>query len=521
MIRDSSILFATLTDSNDIIKVEIWDVVDKGVSNATPKSDAGIKLEHNAAAIPGPSKPSMDATRNLTPQEIALDATNINVYRNTHGVIFLFDITKSWTFEYVVRELDNVPATMTVLVLGNFSDLSAKRAVDLQHIQQTLSEYNHRRLHERNANKANLVRYIESSMLNGLGLKFIYRYLGVPFLELQNDTLRQQLELKTRELATLLSDLDTSEEVPKGLKRRKASALPQEETRLDKQHEQMQTLWDAEDEGNPSIDDAHSNVSNSPPPTSLALASLNREASPTPPTSPVRAVRLTSAPPAIASSIYAPDFDAGELEDDFFAEEAKPDRRATNPPEPVLPPPPLPQDSDDEWGSAGGLAGLNPMVATDEDLDGIDYDDHPVPQTVSPSTPSFPSFRTTEVVLPARNVWDMPDSRAGARNLDNSDDDSDALVAAAPVSSTTRVTHLLPSEVRPVVVPHRKDAAGEFGFAGIEFEGFAAGGRGYEEIGGAGVKGKTARGRRESEASNPWALGGKEEEEKEFYQDDR
>lgn len=58
-----------------------------------------------------------------------------------------------------------------------------------------------------------MIRYVETSMLTGFGLEYIYKYLGIPFLQLQKDILRQQLELKTKELVTLLDTLDDSEHI--------------------------------------------------------------------------------------------------------------------------------------------------------------------------------------------------------------------------------------------------------------------------------------------------------------------
>ena len=61
--------------------------------------------------------------------EPGLDAQFLDVYKQTHGVIFIFDITKLWTFEYVKRELDHVPSSIPVLVLANFTDMSHHRQV--------------------------------------------------------------------------------------------------------------------------------------------------------------------------------------------------------------------------------------------------------------------------------------------------------------------------------------------------------------------------------------------------------
>jgi hypothetical protein len=70
--------------------VEVWDVVDKGKKR---KKMEGLKLADGEEVM-----------------EPALDAEFVDVYKGTHGVVFLFDVTKMWTFEYVDRELAKVPA---------------------------------------------------------------------------------------------------------------------------------------------------------------------------------------------------------------------------------------------------------------------------------------------------------------------------------------------------------------------------------------------------------------------------
>ena len=56
--------------------------------------------------------------------EPGLDAQFLDVYKQAHGAIFCFDVTKPWTFEYVKNELARVPHNIPVLVLANFYDLS-------------------------------------------------------------------------------------------------------------------------------------------------------------------------------------------------------------------------------------------------------------------------------------------------------------------------------------------------------------------------------------------------------------
>lgn len=109
--------------------------MDKAHNKTKSTADQGIKLEHKSsshtteteATAPSPSikAKSTDSAAEKDPNAdgvMGLDATTVNVYRNAHGAIFLFDTTKPWTFDYVNSELEKVPESMAVLVLGNFCD---------------------------------------------------------------------------------------------------------------------------------------------------------------------------------------------------------------------------------------------------------------------------------------------------------------------------------------------------------------------------------------------------------------
>lgn len=70
--------------SDDIVKVEVWDVVDVANKKKRLVSDK-LKIENS----------NSDAAMDNVP-EYGLDANTIDVYKNTNGVIFVFDLTKSW-----------------------------------------------------------------------------------------------------------------------------------------------------------------------------------------------------------------------------------------------------------------------------------------------------------------------------------------------------------------------------------------------------------------------------------------
>lgn len=97
--------------TEDVVKVEVWDVVDRGKARVR---QTGLKLSSMAAPVPE------------TP---ALDAEFLDVYKGTHGVILMLDITKNWTFEYACKELPKIPADIPVLLLGNHCDMSHHRVI--------------------------------------------------------------------------------------------------------------------------------------------------------------------------------------------------------------------------------------------------------------------------------------------------------------------------------------------------------------------------------------------------------
>ncbi|XP_076346723.1 rab-like protein 6 isoform X2 [Tachypleus tridentatus] len=173
--------------TDDIVKVEVWDVVDKGKKK---KKIEGLKLDNQITD---------------THEEAALDAEFIDVYKGTHGVIMMLDITKHWTFDYVQRELPKVPTNIPVLVLANHRDMGHHRTVTEDQVRFYIDSL------ERPPGSA-AVRYAESSMRNGFGLKFLHKFCNLPFLELQRETLVRQLEVNSKEIETTVEELDVLQE---------------------------------------------------------------------------------------------------------------------------------------------------------------------------------------------------------------------------------------------------------------------------------------------------------------------
>ncbi|XP_036385321.1 rab-like protein 6 [Megalops cyprinoides] len=173
--------------TDDVVKVEVWDVVDKGKGK---KRGESLKLEN---------EPQESET------EMALDAEFLDVYKNCNGVIMMFDITKQWTFNYILRELPKVPTHVPVCVLGNQRDMGEHRVILPDDIRDFISGLN-RPL------GSSYIHYAESSMKNGFGLKYLHRFFNIPFLQLQRETLLRQLETNQLDIDATLEELTVQQE---------------------------------------------------------------------------------------------------------------------------------------------------------------------------------------------------------------------------------------------------------------------------------------------------------------------
>lgn len=175
---------------NDVVKVEIWDVVDKSKKKRVNKNE---KLKTSI---------TNNDTNSIEP---SLDAEFIDVYKNANGCILIFDITKQWTWDYVERELPKIPQHIPVLVLGNHRDMHHHR-----NVLEDKCRYFIENLHR--GSLGSTVRYAEISMRNGFGLNYLHKFFNIPFLQLQRETLMQQLEINAKEFDLVNEELGYMEE---------------------------------------------------------------------------------------------------------------------------------------------------------------------------------------------------------------------------------------------------------------------------------------------------------------------
>ncbi|KAA0717000.1 Rab-like protein 6 GTP-binding protein [Triplophysa tibetana] len=184
--------------TDDVVKVEVWDVVDKGQKIPIPEGVGKGKKRGETLKLENEPKEQ-------TESEMALDAEFLDVYKNCNGVILMFDITKQWTYNYILRELPKVPTHVPVCVLGNYRDMGEHRVVLPDDIRDFIAGLN-RPL------GSSYIHYAESSMKNGFGLKYLHRFFNIPFLQLQRETLLRQLETNQLDIDATLEELSVQQE---------------------------------------------------------------------------------------------------------------------------------------------------------------------------------------------------------------------------------------------------------------------------------------------------------------------
>jgi GTPase SAR1 family protein len=173
-IRTAHIPWQARSSPEDNVMLEVWDVVDKARTRDVSES---LTLAHKGDAPSGT-------------HTFPLDATQVDVYRNCHAAVFLIDPSKKWTYEYVQRELPEVPLHIPTIILVNFRDYPASKRV----LRSEEIEFDCENLFSNRPFKPFIV---ETSLLNCYGLQALSTFLHIPFLCLKRASLEQALVLNT------------------------------------------------------------------------------------------------------------------------------------------------------------------------------------------------------------------------------------------------------------------------------------------------------------------------------------
>lgn len=125
-----------------------------------------------------------------------LDGDHVDVYKGCHAAVIVFDITREETWEHAQATLAGVPRKIPVLLLANFRDLGADRVVPLEDIARVAAVASKER-------DGGSVTAFESSANDCYGLKTLYNYFNIPFLQRKLTILREELQKTADELDTV------------------------------------------------------------------------------------------------------------------------------------------------------------------------------------------------------------------------------------------------------------------------------------------------------------------------------
>ncbi|KAJ0395219.1 hypothetical protein P43SY_004077 [Pythium insidiosum] len=212
-LQSATINWSYRANSEESVKCEVWDVVDRGFHPAQDEPHGAPASENEnpfeRGALVGSNlragSPHPTAATNGAHVVATVDASTVDVYHETHGVVFLLDVTKPHTLEYVRQHLEKVPVHIPTLVLGNFRDCGAQRKIFKEDIQDLL--YGTGSTSGTMPRRPTELLYFECSLLNCYGLKTLHQYFGVPFLQLKLHTLRQQMRIVEGDFSHLKLDI--------------------------------------------------------------------------------------------------------------------------------------------------------------------------------------------------------------------------------------------------------------------------------------------------------------------------
>ncbi|XP_010836403.1 PREDICTED: rab-like protein 6, partial [Bison bison bison] len=229
--------------TDDVVKVEVWDVVDKGESypstflfrlsppcsclsgsSAAPSTrlPAGSLLAPGAGGLAGGRAPLCQLRGPSVHGFLTAGRKVPGVACRVRGVHPGGPLTprpRPWveaqaglsphvpprTFNYILRELPKVPTHVPVCVLGNYRDMGEHRVILPDDVRDVLD-------HLDRPPGSSYFRYAESSMKNSFGLKYLHRFFNIPFLQLQRETLLRQLETNQLDIDATLEELSVQQE---------------------------------------------------------------------------------------------------------------------------------------------------------------------------------------------------------------------------------------------------------------------------------------------------------------------
>lgn len=283
-------------NSEDNVKVEIWDVVDKGF----------LKNAKNAK-VEDADLDDLTITEVSTKNQTILDATVVDVYKDANGLICLINPFSRKSLDYARKVLRKVPKDIAVIILVNFRDKMNKSHIeaykkttptspdqpeeskaaavnDGETIEVTVGDIRSLVLevrHQRGSGGDEAVSNVfacEVSLFDCFGLVSLNKFLNVPFLKLKKHSLELQLRRTTSHYGEIRDAIMNGEPLSFG---EELWSSPVGQKAFDTCIRLYETYSDEYKKRNPSAYDSSTNISSlkiehktpSTPTTSTASAS--------------------------------------------------------------------------------------------------------------------------------------------------------------------------------------------------------------------------------------------------------
>ncbi|ETO26402.1 Rab-like GTP-binding protein, partial [Reticulomyxa filosa] len=150
----------TYKTTDEMVKLEIWDVVDNAMLPEFP--DELESTSTSSAAATASAQRCLPA-----------DASSVDVYKGANAVIFMVDPTQKWTLDYAKQHIPEVHESVDVLVLFIKKDLYNHWTLTNEQISEFMSK------------QPKNVRHLEVSLKDCFGIKELHTFLSVPFLRMK------------------------------------------------------------------------------------------------------------------------------------------------------------------------------------------------------------------------------------------------------------------------------------------------------------------------------------------------
>jgi GTPase SAR1 family protein len=314
-------------DTTEGAKIDLWEIVDEAQPVQQPVASASKVSPMSSSAA---------------------DATTVDVYRGCTAVIFMVDAGRRETFEYVKRNIADVPQTIAILVCLNFSDVEVPRAVTDQDVDElcrhtpaaatrmVLDAAQGQPLPKDFAASAC---WMPCSMLSGDGVEAVKAFFDIPFALTQLETLENQMRGLYRGVEAVRADLLRQRAEARFATRQKV-ATPQSNTTQGgtaSPPTQMPPTQLA-----PSPKGQQPVAASSQPPHKSQVSP--QQAPPTQPLPAKQPAHQPASKPAAKPAKKSTSVDPGKLNDSFFDdlddEEPAEDHGSDSQSEPTPPPPP-------------------------------------------------------------------------------------------------------------------------------------------------------------------------------------